>query len=51
MNVFVIKSIADDVPLARVFMGVAPFVGADVVRLAILTLFPAIVLWLPSTML
>jgi tripartite ATP-independent transporter DctM subunit len=50
MNVFAIKSIAEDVPLRRVFKGVMPFVGADVIRLAILTLFPAIVTWLPSTM-
>ncbi len=50
MNVFAIKSIADDVPLSRVFKGVMPFVGADIIRLSILTLFPAIVTWLPSTM-
>ncbi len=50
MNVFAIKSIAEDVPLTRVFRGVIPFVGADVIRMAILTLFPAIVTWLPSTM-
>ncbi len=50
MNVFAIKSIAADVPLTRVFKGVMPFVGADVIRLSILTFFPAIVTWLPSTM-
>ena len=39
MNVFAIKSIANDISLPTVFKGVAPFVGADVIRLAILTLF------------
>jgi C4-dicarboxylate transporter DctM subunit len=33
-----------------VFRGVLPFMGADVVRLAILITFPAISLWLPGMM-
>ena len=50
MNMFVIKSIAEDIPLRRIIAGVFPFVGADLLRLEILVLFPFIVLWLPSTM-
>lgn len=50
INVFVLKGIAPDVPLTTVFKGVLPFVGADIVKLILLVMFPALVLWLPSTM-
>lgn len=50
MNVFVINSIARKISLQTIFRGVLPFVAADVVRLIILVLFPAIVLFLPTTM-
>lgn len=51
INVFVLKSVAGaDVPLGTVFRGVMPFVGADLVKLALLVLFPILALWLPSTM-
>ncbi|MCV0393787.1 MAG: TRAP transporter permease [Rhizobiaceae bacterium] len=50
MNVFVINTIARDVNLPTIFRGVLPFVATDVVRLALLVLFPAIVLFLPGTM-
>ncbi|WP_157018146.1 TRAP transporter large permease [Mesorhizobium xinjiangense] len=50
MNVFVINTISRDVSLPTIFRGVLPFVAADIIRLAILVLFPAIVLFLPGTM-
>ncbi|MGE0316091.1 MAG: TRAP transporter large permease [Lautropia sp.] len=50
MNVFVINSIARDVPLARIYAGVMPFLAADILRLVLLCVFPAIALWLPSLM-
>jgi tripartite ATP-independent transporter DctM subunit len=50
MNVFVIKGIAREVPLATIFAGVAPFVAAQVVLIAALVAFPGIALWLPGTM-
>jgi C4-dicarboxylate transporter, DctM subunit len=51
INVFILKGISGgDVPMWTVFRGVMPFVLADFVRLAILVLFPVLVLWLPSTM-
>jgi len=49
LNMFVLKSVGD-VPISTVFRGVLPFVAADLVKLAILVLVPAISLWLPSTM-
>ncbi|MFN3764248.1 MAG: TRAP transporter large permease [Aliihoeflea sp.] len=50
MNVFVINSLAKDVPLQKIFAGVMPFVMTDLVRLALILAFPAIVLFLPQTM-
>ncbi len=51
MNVFVIRGIAGpDVSLSTVFRGIVPFLFADLMKLALLTLFPVIALWLPNTM-
>jgi tripartite ATP-independent transporter DctM subunit len=50
MNVFVINSITPEVSLIRIFQGVLPFVVTDILRLVILVLFPALVLFLPQTM-
>ncbi|MGC6517070.1 MAG: TRAP transporter large permease [Candidatus Puniceispirillaceae bacterium] len=45
MNLFVINKLAGDVPLSESFTGVLPFVASDLVRVAILTAFPAITLF------
>jgi TRAP-type C4-dicarboxylate transport system permease large subunit len=51
MNVFVIKSsMGDRVTLGEIFKGVSWFIAIDFVTLALLILFPAISLWLPSFM-
>ena len=42
LNVFVLRSVLPDIPTSTVFRGVMPFVAADVVRLTLLVLFPAI---------
>lgn len=44
LNVFVVASIARDVPIARTYAGVLPFIAADLVRLALVMLFPALAL-------
>jgi len=46
LNVFVISSIAKDVPITRTYRGVLPFVAADILRLALVVAFPALALWL-----
>jgi TRAP-type C4-dicarboxylate transport system permease large subunit len=46
MNVFVIKTVAPDVPIAEIFKGVLPFVLSDIVRLGLLILFPSLALGL-----
>jgi len=50
LNLFVIKNMQKDLPLARILKGVFPFILADVVKLVLLVAFPALALWLPSTM-
>lgn len=47
MNVFVINSIAHDIPLTRIYAGTMPFIAVDIVRLVVLCAFPGIALWLP----
>ncbi|UOA33894.1 C4-dicarboxylate TRAP transporter large permease protein DctM (plasmid) [Sulfitobacter sp. DSM 110093] len=48
MNLFVVQAAARDVSQTTVVKGILPFILADILRLAILLAFPAIVLWLPS---
>jgi tripartite ATP-independent transporter DctM subunit len=48
MNLYVIQGIARDVPLAQIFRGVLPFLGADLIHLLLLIVFPALALWLPA---
>jgi C4-dicarboxylate transporter DctM subunit len=48
MNVFVISSIARDIPLTRIYRGTFPFIAVDLLRLLILCAFPGIALWLPG---
>jgi len=50
MNLFVLKTLLPDVTTGAVFRGVMPFMWADVIRLALLVLFPWLALWLPSLM-
>jgi tripartite ATP-independent transporter DctM subunit len=47
MNVFVINSLAKDVPMRQTFLGVSPFILVELVRVTLLVLFPAITLFLP----
>ena len=50
LNVFILKGVVGDVSTGTIFRGVTPFWIADIIRLAILVLFPAIVLFLPAAM-
>ena len=50
LNVFVVKGIAEGVPMGEIFRGVIPFWGAMLVCTALLILFPKIALLLPETM-
>ena len=48
LNVFIINSMARDVPMIETFKGVIPFFASDIIRVAILIVFPTITLVLPS---
>lgn len=50
LNVFIVKSVAPKVPLAKIFVGVFPFWIAMLVTLIILIALPQISLILPNTM-
>jgi tripartite ATP-independent transporter DctM subunit len=44
MNLFVINSMAKETPLSATFRGVVPFILSDLIRTAILVMFPSITL-------
>jgi len=50
VNVFVVKGVAPDVPLEKIFNGIWPFWLAMLACLLILVAFPGIALYLPNTM-
>jgi C4-dicarboxylate transporter DctM subunit len=51
LNLYIIKGIAPpDVSLKDILIGAAPFMILDTIGLILVILFPAIILWLPSTM-
>ncbi len=50
MNVFVIKGVAKDVSMGTIYRGILPFFLADICHLALLIVFPQIVLFLPGFM-
>ncbi|WP_330629338.1 MULTISPECIES: TRAP transporter large permease [Thioclava] len=50
LNVFVVKGVATDVPMATVFKGVTPFLMAMVLGLLLIILFPQIALIVPNSM-
>lgn len=47
LNVFIINSLAPDVPMRETFKGVMPFFGSEMVRITLLIAFPSITLILP----
>ncbi|GAA6167483.1 TRAP transporter large permease [Sessilibacter corallicola] len=48
LNCFVVAGVRPDLSVQDVFRGVTPFFIADVITIAVLIAFPAIVLWLPK---
>jgi tripartite ATP-independent transporter DctM subunit len=47
LNVFVINSLAKDVPMSETFKGAMPFFISEVIRITLILIFPSIVLFLP----
>jgi C4-dicarboxylate transporter DctM subunit len=50
LNVFVINSMAEGVPMLQTFKGVIPFLMSDAVRVALIIFVPPLSLWLPHLM-
>jgi len=50
LNLYVIKGIAPDLHINDIIRGALPFVLIEIVAIVILTVFPSLVLWLPSIM-
>ena len=50
LNVFVLNAMLPDVKLTEIFRGVMPFVGADIIRIALIIFIPGLSLFLPSFM-
>lgn len=48
INVFIVKSIAPDVPMGKIFRGIWPFWFAMLAMIGLLILFPQIALFLPQ---
>jgi C4-dicarboxylate transporter, DctM subunit len=46
LNVFVISAIARHIPITQTYRGVMPFLATDIVRLALVVLFPGLALYL-----
>jgi tripartite ATP-independent transporter DctM subunit len=49
INVYVMAKMAPDVPLIKIFRGVAPFFIFTLFLVVLITLFPDIAMWLPRT--
>ncbi len=48
INVYIIKGVAPDVPMGRIFKGALAFLVGMVILAALLLIFPQIATWLPS---
>jgi TRAP-type mannitol/chloroaromatic compound transport system permease large subunit len=42
--------VLEDIKISTIFYGVIPFIITDLIRLAILVMFPILATWLPSHM-
>ena len=50
LNVFVVHNMVRDIPMKTIYGGIMPFLYSDILRLAILVLFPGLSMWLPGAM-
>lgn len=50
LNCYVVNGIRPDIPLHKIFKGVAPFLVGEIVIIGIIILFPDLILFLPNMM-
>src|SRR5262249_58063141 len=48
LNIYIVSSIAPDVPVTRVMWGTIPYVACMMLAIVILCIFPEIATWLPD---
>ena len=48
LNIYIVKSIAPDVPVTRIMWGTIPYVACMMLAIVILCVFPEIATWLPD---
>jgi tripartite ATP-independent transporter DctM subunit len=48
LNIYIVSSIAPDVPVTRIMWGTIPYVGCMMLAIVILCFFPEIATWLPD---
>jgi C4-dicarboxylate transporter, DctM subunit len=48
LNIYIVSSIAPDVPVTRVMWGTIPYVVCMMLAIVILCIFPEIATWLPD---
>jgi TRAP-type C4-dicarboxylate transport system permease large subunit len=47
LNIFIISSLSEGVPMRETYKGVVPFIAAEFIRVSLIMVFPAIALFLP----
>jgi C4-dicarboxylate transporter, DctM subunit len=50
LNIYIVSSIAPDVPVTRVMWGTLPYVGCMMLEIVILSVFPQVATWLPDVL-
>jgi len=50
LNLYIVKSIAPDIPMSHILMGVIPFIIIEILVIILVTVFPELALWLPNKM-
>jgi TRAP-type C4-dicarboxylate transport system permease large subunit len=50
MNIFIVRSVAPEVPVQQIFLGALPFVMAFLISVALVIAIPNLALWLPGLM-
>lgn len=50
INALIIKSMLPDSRLTDIYAGIVPFLISDLIRLTLVILFPALILWLPTVL-
>jgi C4-dicarboxylate transporter DctM subunit len=50
LNLYIVKSIAPDVPMSHVLLGAAPFLVIDAIVIVCVCIWPELAMWLPNKM-